>query len=290
MGPNFREAVLRGDMTGTTRKFCRFTKIEHSVFSLPLIFAGAWLGAGRAWPGAEKLLLLALAGVGARMLGMSMNRILDRHIDAQNPRTRNRELPSGELSLRFALGVAGLGFTAYELACFLLGPLVLLLSPLPALVLVGYSLLKRFTPLCHYGIGLVLGLAPLGAYVAVKESLDVGADALWLSAFALLWMSGFDIIYALLDLSFDRASGVRSVPAALGSRGAQVVAGLTHAAATAALLGIVAAHGSAPLALIPAGIAGAAFASAYLPFIPLPARFFPLSAIAGVAGAAVPFF
>ncbi len=260
------------------------------MFSLPLIFAGAWLGAGRAWPAWEKVGLLVLAGVGARMLGMAMNRILDRRIDAKNPRTRERELPSGALSLRFAVGVALLGFTAYEVACLLLGPLVLMLSPVPAVVLVGYSLLKRFTPLCHYGIGLVLGLAPLGAYIAVRGTLDAGSDILWLSVFAFLWISGFDIIYSLLDIEFDRANGVRSVPAALGSRGAQWVAGLTHAGALAALFGVMAANGRHAMAMVAAGVAGAAFISAYLPFIPIPKRFFPISAIAGVAGAAVPFF
>ncbi len=279
-------AAGRDDGLGV--KLLRFTKIEHSVFSLPLLFAGAWLGAGQQLPPLGTLALIALAGVGARVLGMAMNRLLDRKLDALNPRTAGRELPSGQLTVGTAWLVAGAGLTAYLFACTLLGPLVLALSPVPALALIGYSLLKRFTPLCHFGIGVCLGLAPLGAHVAASGDLHLGPAVLLLAAFSLCWISGFDIIYALQDISADREIGVHSLPALLGSRGAQVVAGLTHVAALAAVTGLLLVLDGGPLAWAAWLVAAGAFVCAYLPMIPLPARFFPTSAIAGIAGAVVP--
>ena len=260
-----------------------FTKLEHVVFSLPLVFAGAWLGAGGP-PGPRTLLLLALVALGARTFGMALNRILDRDVDALNPRTRNRELPSGRLALSQALAVALAGLLAYLLGCALLGPLVLRLSWLPLLPLSLYSLLKRFTPLCHYGIGLCLAAAPLGAHLAVAGSLRFPPDVLWLALFAFCWISGFDVIYALQDVEFDRKHGLRSLPAALGPRRALLPAALTHLVAFVALLPLV----DSPRSALSAATAGLALLLAYLPSIPLPLRFFPLSAVAGVAGALVP--
>ncbi len=269
-------------------KLLRFTKIEHTVFSLPLLFTGAWLGAGQQMPPLRELALIALAGVGARVMGMSMNRILDRRLDALNPRTAARELPSGQMSLATALLVAGAGLAAYLLACALLGPLVLSLSPIPAAALIGYSLLKRFTSLCHFGIGVCLGLAPVGAHVAVSGDLQLGPEILLLAAFTFCWISGFDIIYALQDIAADRANGVHSVPATLGSGRAQGVAAAVHAIALAGATGLVLISGGGPLAWIAWLVAAGAFVGAYLPMVPLPARFFPLSAIAGIAVALVP--
>ena len=278
--------AARPDSLGV--KLLRFTKIEHTVFSLPLLFTGAWLGAGQQMPPLRALLLIALAGVGARVMGMSMNRVLDRRLDALNPRTAARELPSGQMSLAVALLVAGAGLATYLLACALLGPLVLSLSPIPAAALIGYSLLKRFTSLCHFGIGVCLGLAPVGAYVAVSGDLQLGPEILLLAAFTFCWISGFDIIYALQDIAADRANGVHSVPAALGSGRAQGVAAAVHAVALAGAIGLVLISGGGPLAWIAWLVAAGAFVGAYLPMVPLPARFFPLSAIAGIAGALVP--
>lgn len=277
-------------MTGTAQKVMQFTKVEHTIFSLPYLFAGAWLGAGSRFPSATTVLLLVMAGVGARVLGMAMNRILDRHIDAQNPRTKNRELPAGTLSLKAAYLTALTGFLVYEAACIMLGPLIVWLSPIPALVLIGYSLLKRFTPLCHFGIGLTLGLAPLGAYVATTLSTDVTPEILLLSGFAFFWISGFDIIYALLDENFDRQHQVHSIPAALGSKWAQMVAALSHIAAFSALVGLAMLTGHGPLIYLMLTVSAGAFIAAYLPFVPIPVRFFPISAVAGIAGALVPFF
>jgi len=270
------------------RRFANFVKVEHTVFSLPLLFAGAWIGAGGRMPPVRVLLLVALAGLGARTLGMAMNRILDRRLDLLNPRTAGRELPSGRMTPRQAWSVAGMGLLAYGAACVALGPVCTLLSPIPAVVLVGYSLLKRVTALCHFGIGLALAFGPLGAYIAVTGNAVLTPPVLVLAAFTFLWISGFDIIYALQDLEADRHHGVHSLPAAMGSRGAQVVAALVHAAAAGFAVALWQQTGGGLPALVALGVALAAFAVAYHPRLPLPARFFPLSAMAGIAGALIP--
>jgi 4-hydroxybenzoate polyprenyltransferase len=269
-------------------RLARFVKVEHTIFSLPLLFAGAWLGAGGHWPGLERLALIAVAGLGARTLGMAMNRILDRQLDRLNLRTAGRELPSGRLSLAQAWGVAASGLAVYLLACAALGPVCLRLAPIPAAVLISYSLLKRFTALCHYGIGVCLALGPLGAFVAVAGHTAASAAVLMLALFTFCWISGFDIIYALQDLESDRRTGVRSLPAVLGSRGAQAVAALTHLAAVVAAVRLWWLTGAAAAGALALGVAVVAFGSAYSRLLPLPVRFFPVSAIAGIAGALIP--
>jgi 4-hydroxybenzoate polyprenyltransferase len=271
-----------------SRRLLNFVKVEHTVFSLPLLFSGAWIGAGGRLPPLRALLLVALAGLGARTLGMAMNRILDQRLDRLNPRTAGRELPSGRISPVQAWGVAATGLLVYGLACAALGPLCLRLSPIPAVVLIGYSLLKRFTPLCHFGVGLSLAFGPLGAYVAVTGRAVADPALVLLAAFTFLWISGFDIVYALQDLEADRRNGVHSLPAALGSRGAQVVAGLVHALAALLAVALWRLTGGGLVAAVPLAVAIGAFAAAYNPRLPLPVRFFPVSAIAGIAGALIP--
>ncbi len=272
----------------TMRKVLSFTKVEHTIFSLPLLFAGAWLGRGET-PLLRVLLLIAVAGVGARTFGMSMNRILDRDLDAKNIRTAGRELPSGRMAVSLAVAVAIAGLTLYFLACYLLGPVCMKLSLVPIVPLFLYSLLKRFTILCHYGIGVCLGLAPLGAYVAATGGLDFNAAIWLLSAFAFFWISGFDIIYAIQDIDSDRKTGVRSIPAKLGSTGAQIVAAATHTLSVAALVWLWLVLGAGKVAGLALAISVLGFALAYCPRIPLAKRFFPISAIAGIAGAMVAF-
>lgn len=267
------------------QKLHSFTKVEHTLFSLPLLFAGAWLGAG-GMPPIWKLLLIALVGLGARTFGMAVNRILDKNIDAKNPRTKNRELPAGKLSMAQGYAVAATGIALYFTGCALLGEAVLKFSLVPLVPLSLYSLLKRFTPLCHYGIGLCLALAPLGAFVAVTNSLAFSPEVVLLAFFTFCWMSGFDIIYALLDLDFDRAHGVRSIPAALGPAQAQAVAAITHLLAFAALV-LLWIPGGGTFSFLALLVSAAAFGAAYLPTIPIPVRFFPISVIAGIAGALV---
>jgi 4-hydroxybenzoate polyprenyltransferase len=289
-----RIAQEQGDHSGATRqdaastlmqKLHSFTKVEHTIFSLPLLFAGAWIGAG-GMPSIKALLLIALVGLGARTFGMAVNRILDKEIDAKNPRTKNRELPSGKLSMATGYGVAIAGLAVYFIGCALLGPTVLKFSWFPLIPLALYSLLKRFTPLCHYGIGVALAMAPLGAYVAVTNSIAFPPALILLTVFTFCWISGFDIIYALMDIDFDRANNVRSIPAALGPVGAQLAAAATHLVSFAALVMLWMGTDSllSTLALL---VSAGAFGAAYLQSIPIPVRFFPISAIAGIAGALV---
>ncbi|MFL2877118.1 MAG: UbiA-like polyprenyltransferase [Pontiellaceae bacterium] len=270
---------------GVVKRLQRFTKIEHLIFSLPLLFAGAWLGAG-GLPSLSVLLWITLAGLGARTFGMALNRIFDRKIDAINPRTAGRELASGVLSLKQGYGVAFFGVVLYFVACAGLGELVLKLSLFPLIPLTIYSLLKRFTPLCHYGIGVALGFAPLGAYVAASGDLAVSSELVILCLFTFFWISGFDIIYALMDREFDQMHGVKSLPVAMSEKGALVVAAFTHLIAFSFLVILWMGFGGA-LSLLSLSVAAVAFGAAYVPTIPIAVRFFPISAIAGIAGALV---
>ena len=282
------------DARATPRKVMSFAKIEHSVFSLPLLLAGAKLGAeaklgsAGAWPSLGVLGLVALAGIGARTMGIAMNRVLDRKLDAMNPRTAGRELPSGRMTMAAGLAVAATGLGLYLLACGLLGPPCLALSPVPALPLITYSLLKRFTNLCHFGIGLCLALAPLGAYVAAAGTVSMSQSVLLLGLFTFCWMSGFDIIYALQDLDSDRRTGVRSLPVSLGPAGASAVAAGLHVVALAALVLLWRSAGGGLVSGAAGGVAVAAFVLGHLPSIPAAKRFFPISAIASIAGSSVP--
>ncbi|RKX44410.1 MAG: hypothetical protein DRP64_06615 [Verrucomicrobia bacterium] len=280
-----RSVATKRDAPSTLKKLRSFTKVEHTIFSLPLLFAGAWLGAG-GMPSIKVLLLIALVGLGARTFGMAINRIFDKNIDAKNPRTKNRELPSGKLTLAQGYGVALVGIVIYFVGCVLLGTTVLKLSLVPLVPLALYSLLKRFTPLCHYGIGICLGLAPLGAFVAVTNSLVFTPEVVLLAIFTFCWISGFDIIYALMDIDFDRENKIRSIPAALGASGAQLVAAITHLVSFAALVLLWMSVGGtfSFMALL---VSAGAFGAAYLQSIPVHVRFFPISAIAGIAGALV---
>ena len=233
--------------------YARFVKLEHTLFSLPLIVAGALIGsearhrAGLAptlsW---GRLGLVLLAGAGARTFALAVNRIVDRALDARNPRTAARELPGGRMQLAEAWGVALAGLVAYFAACAFLPRICLWLSPVPLAVFVGYPYLKRFTPLCHLGVGLALALAPLGGYVAVTGTLAGLKQVLPLAGFALLWVAGFDVIYATLDEEHDRAHGVRSLPAAIGSARALGVSRVFHTVAFAFLAGWALSRGSGP--------------------------------------------
>jgi 4-hydroxybenzoate polyprenyltransferase len=209
------------------RNFANFIKFEHTLFSLPLIFAGTFL----AWGGLPEfhlLLLIILAGTGARTAALALNRIIDRNIDSENPRTQERELPSGKISLASALGITLAGLVVYFVSAYFICDLVLYLSPIPIIVFIVYPLMKRFTPLCHFGVGLGLALGPLGGWVAVTCSMSGLFPAVMLSLFTFFWVSGFDIIYATLDEEFDRKNGVRSMVSVYGKETGLYVAGLLH--------------------------------------------------------------
>jgi 4-hydroxybenzoate polyprenyltransferase len=269
-------------------KILRFTKIEHTAFSLPLIFTGAYLGAGQRFPSLGVLLLITLAALGARVFGMAFNRIFDRHIDAANPRTAQRELPSGQITVSRAVAVALTGLLIYLVACALLGPLCLKLSWIPIGPLLGYSLLKRFTPLCHFGIGLCMALAPLGAFVATAGHLHFTLPSILFALFVFFWLSGADIIYALMDMDSDRRSGVHSLPAHLGATSAMQVAAMVHTLALVGLVLILMIGKGGALAWFSVGLAASIFTLMYVPAIPVGVRFFPISTLAGIVGALVP--
>ena len=175
------------------QKILSFTKIEHTAFSIPLIFAGAWIGTRGLTPQPRVLLLVLAAAVGARIFGMSFNRIFDRRLDALNPRTAGRELAAGRLTLRTALAIAFGGLLVYSAACVALGGWCLVLAPLPLVPLLGYSLLKRFTALCHFGIGLCLALAHLGAFVATAGNPKFTPPAVCFSVWGFGWVRGADL-------------------------------------------------------------------------------------------------
>ncbi|MCE5326280.1 MAG: putative 4-hydroxybenzoate polyprenyltransferase [Planctomycetaceae bacterium] len=293
MSHHLAKAVIAG-LSGLSRPrpgpgmLARFVKIEHGLFSLPLLLAGAYLGAARAWPSLWTLLLIVVAGTGARILGMATNRIFDRKLDALNARTAARELPSRTMSPAAAIAVAAAGLAMYMAAAAALGPWCLKLSPIPALLMVLYPLGKRFTNLCHFGIGACMAAGPLGAFVAAANSPDLTASAWLLAAFAFLWISGFDIIYALQDVQSDRATGVRSLPASLGSGRAQIVSGVVHLAAAGAAAEMWRLGGSTMAAGAALAVTVAGLALAYWPGIDVRARFFPISVISGVGGALIP--
>lgn len=246
------------------RTYASFVRFEHTLFSLPLILAGVFSVPGPALP-ASRWGLIALAAVGARTAAMALNRLIDRRLDALNPRTRVRELPAGRMKVAEAIGLLGVSVSAYVFACAALGPWFLRVAPVPLVVFTVYPYLKRFTPLCHVGVGLALALAPLAGYAAAHPGLERPQAALWLGAFALFWVTGFDIIYATLDEEFDRANGVNSLVVRLGRTNALRISAFLHRVASVCLfvLGLVVLE-RAPLAARVATLAVALGASALL--------------------------
>jgi 4-hydroxybenzoate polyprenyltransferase len=218
--------------------FARDIKISHTVFAMPWALLATFLAAGGI-PRLLQLLLIVLCMVAARTVAMSSNRLLDAELDARNPRTAGRAIPSGKLSRRLYIAVlAGCG-AAFVVACWLFWFIYANVWPialsLPVLAfLVTYPLLKRFTKLCHYYLGAALALAPVCAWIAIDPKL--AASPFLMAAAVLLWTAGFDIIYACQDYQSDLETGVVSIPAKLGIRGALWIARLTHAASFAAMI------------------------------------------------------
>ncbi len=215
--------------------FARLIKIEHSVYALPFAYAGAFLAAD-GLPTWSQLLWITVAMVGARSAAMALNRLIDAEIDARNPRTASRELPAGRLGRREVWLFTLVSVALLVLAAFQLSEPCRYLWPIPLAAFVLYPYAKRFTWFCHYALGLTLGLAPAAAWLAVTGHLGVVP---WLLFFAVgLWVGGFDVIYAIFDLDFDRRNGLHSVAVALGERGALIVAALSHAATLALLVAV----------------------------------------------------
>ena len=220
--------------TNKLRTYASFVRFEHTLFSLPLILAGIFSVPGPHLTLA-RWLLTALAAVGARTAAMSLNRVIDRRIDARNPRTQVRELPAGRM--RFAEAVALLVGSAlvYLAACAALGMWYLKVAVVPLAVFTIYPYLKRFTPFCHIGVGAGLALAPLAGYAAAHPDLANPWPALLIAGFALCWVTGFDIIYATLDENSDRANGIHSLVVWLGRDRALQVSWALHLASAAVL-------------------------------------------------------
>ena len=200
-------------------------KIEHTLFALPLAFTGAVLGA-RGLPPIPVLLLMAVAFTAARASAMAFNRIADRHLDAQNPRTANREIPSGALSVTRVWGLVIVSIVVFLMASWAINPLCGRLAPFALVVRLGYSYTKRFTPFCHYLLGLALGMAPVAGWIAVTGTFALAPIVLGLGV--IFWTAGFDTLYACQDVEFDLQMGLHSIPARLGANNALKVAAISH--------------------------------------------------------------
>jgi len=207
-------------------------KFEHTVFALPFAYIAMVLAAG-GWPGGWTVGWATAAMVGARTCAMATNRVVDRVIDARNPRTAERHLPTGTLRVGELRLLAAAGAALMLVAAAMLNPLCLALAPLALVFLVGYSYTKRFTWTSHWILGFTDGMAAAGGWIAVRAAFDAPAFILW---FALtVWIAGFDLIYACQDVAVDRAQGLHSVPARFGVAAALTVARLNHALTAVAL-------------------------------------------------------
>ncbi|MBN8689569.1 MAG: UbiA family prenyltransferase [Armatimonadetes bacterium] len=234
-------------------------KIEHSIFALPFALLGMIWGAESQfkllWPTAITILWIIVAMVSCRSAAMAFNRIADREIDAKNPRTKMRAIPAGLLTLRqsnlFFLG----SIAVFVLAAWQLNTLALALTPVALLFTLGYSLTKRFTWLCHYVLGLSLGIAPAAAYIATTGSLEWPVVSLFLAVAC--WTAGFDIIYALQDDEFDREMNLNSIPSRFGRPRALLISRISHGVAIALLVLSGIGHGAGFVYFIGVGVAAA---------------------------------
>jgi 4-hydroxybenzoate polyprenyltransferase len=206
--------------------FLREIRIEHTLFALPFAFVGAILAA-RGIPSAVALGWITLAVFGARTAAMAANRLMDRKIDARNPRTARRALASGRLAPSAMVWACVAGLLLLLVAAWMLNPLCVKLMPIAALLVLTYPLCKRFTWATHFVLGAVDGLAPLGAYIGIAGKVTLPALLLFLAV--TIWVAGFDIIYALMDFDVDTAQGIRSLPARFGEASGRVLPIVLHA-------------------------------------------------------------
>jgi 4-hydroxybenzoate polyprenyltransferase len=220
-------------MLSTIQKWGSFVRFSHTVFALPFALAAMLVAArdNRGWPGWKIFGLILAAMICARTCAMAFNRIVDRKFDALNPRTKKRHLPSGQISLASAIFLCAISAAGLIAASYFLNPLCFYLSPVALMMVCFYSLTKRFTDYTHVFLGIALALAPVGAWLAVKGA-DVSTSEIlqmFTLAFAvILWLVGFDIIYALQDYEFDKSHGLRSLVVAWGPKNALAAAFLAH--------------------------------------------------------------
>lgn len=215
------------------KKYLRFVKIEHTLFSLPVIFAGTLLALSQISRAItlKEIFWILLASISARATGFGLNRIADRKLDAQNPRTAERELPKGEITLREAWIFVALSSIVFIFSAGMLSQLCLMLAPIPLLLFWLYPYLKRWTIWSHLGLGIAWGIAPLGGYLAVyphTNPMEQLLPAILLALFCIFWVAGFDVIYALLDEECDRKAGLFSIPACLGTKNALRISEILH--------------------------------------------------------------
>ncbi|MEJ7847380.1 MAG: UbiA-like polyprenyltransferase [Pyrinomonadaceae bacterium] len=209
-------------------------KFEHTVFALPFAFLGAVLAAD-GLPEWREILWITLAMIGARSAAMTFNRIVDRDIDAANPRTASRELPSGKLSVKFAWIFFAASVALFGIAAYSLNWLTFALAPVALLSILAYSYAKRFTAFAHLILGWSLAISPTAAWIAVRGTLDSAVPIL-LSLLVLMWTAGFDVLYACQDYEFDKKAGLRSIPARFGIKNSLWIARVFHAQAFIVLL------------------------------------------------------
>ena len=221
-------------------------KIEHTLFALPFALLGALLAAN-GLPTPRQVLWIIVAMVGARSAAMAFNRIADRHFDARNPRTANRAIPAGLLSVGFVWAFTIVAAAVFLLAAAMLNRLTLMLAPVALASVLLYSLTKRWTQFSHLVLGWCLSIAPTGAWIAVRGEIGSAAPLL-LSLVVLLWTAGFDVLYACQDYDFDRREGLRSIPARVGIERALWISRALHAAAFSALVGLYVVTGLGPVA------------------------------------------
>lgn len=208
-----------------TRQLGEMLKISHTVFALPFALA-ALLAGSEGMPELRLLILLILAMFTMRNAGMSFNRLVDAEIDAKNPRTSNRHLPQHIFSKKFVWLFCLLNTAAFLTIVFFINPLCFLLSPLAILIVFSYSFMKRFTALSHLVLGIALGISPIGAWLAVRGSLEIAPFLL--GAAVLFWVAGFDLIYATQDYEFDKKEGLHSLVVSLGLSRALFLSRLFH--------------------------------------------------------------
>jgi 4-hydroxybenzoate polyprenyltransferase len=220
-------------------RYANLVKLPHTLFALPFALVGVVLASYVKAITPPTILWVALAFTSARFAAMAFNRIVDRRLDALNPRTASREIPAGLVTVRGAAGAVLVASALFFASAWRLNPLCLALAPIALVWVLGYSYTKRFTRWAHLVLGLGLGIAPVGGYLAVT---GVWSDPWWmlpvLAAAVMTWVAGFDVLYALQDVAFDRETGLHSIPAALGEKRALTVARVLHAGTVAALAAV----------------------------------------------------
>jgi 4-hydroxybenzoate polyprenyltransferase len=248
-------------LTGATRRLTNHLQetaemiaFKHTIFALPFAIISLITAAAPGWPSTRTWFWVMVAMVSARTSAMAFNRLADQHIDIENPRTANRALPAGRLTRNFAWAVTGTSATIFLVAAASLNSLCLVLAPPTLAVLLGYSYAKRFTAGSHLWLGIALGIAPIGAWIAATGKIEWPAAVL--ATAVTLWVSGFDIVYSLQDEAFDREHALHSIPARIGGRGALLLARLFHFLAFSGFLAFAVAAGGGPTRFVAVAAAG----------------------------------